>query len=116
MTVNTKVNNQWEQTMTHHGEQIMDGAEIHIRPARPDDVDWITALVPRLHEFGPPPRRGVGRSLLAAAGRWAEEAGYPRRGSRCTSLKATTAPGAWTSRRATSSSGAARLHEEAHRA
>ncbi len=28
-----------------------------IRPARPGDREWILALAPRLHEFGPPPWR-----------------------------------------------------------
>jgi ribosomal protein S18 acetylase RimI-like enzyme len=25
-----------------------------VRPAHPDDAPWVSALVPRLHEFGPP--------------------------------------------------------------
>jgi ribosomal protein S18 acetylase RimI-like enzyme len=32
---------------------------VHIRPARADDAGWILELVPRLHEFGPPPWRTV---------------------------------------------------------
>jgi GNAT superfamily N-acetyltransferase len=31
--------------------------ELRIRPATREDRDWIVALVPRLHEFGPPPWR-----------------------------------------------------------
>jgi ribosomal protein S18 acetylase RimI-like enzyme len=37
----------------------MMNAEIRIRTARPEDADWIVALAPRLHEFGPPPWREV---------------------------------------------------------
>ncbi|MEO8451841.1 MAG: hypothetical protein ABI647_18765, partial [Gemmatimonadota bacterium] len=37
----------------------MSDAEIHIRAVGPEDADWITALAPRLHEFGPPPWREV---------------------------------------------------------
>ena len=33
------------------------GGPFTIRPARSDDRDWILALAPRLHEFGPPPWR-----------------------------------------------------------
>src|ERR1041384_2701405 len=32
---------------------------ISLRPARVDDAEWIVALVPRLHEFGPPAWRTV---------------------------------------------------------
>lgn len=32
---------------------------IHIRSARPDDWPFIDRLIPRLHEFGPPPWRDV---------------------------------------------------------
>jgi len=34
-------------------------SSVHIRAARPDDLTWILELVPRLHEFGPPPWRTV---------------------------------------------------------
>ena len=30
---------------------------VSIRPARPGDREWILALAPRLHDFGPPPWR-----------------------------------------------------------
>jgi len=30
---------------------------VTIRPARPRDREWILALAPRLHDFGPPPWR-----------------------------------------------------------
>lgn len=38
---------------------------VRLRRARRDDVDWIVELVPRLHEFGPPPWRQVERMNAA---------------------------------------------------
>ena len=51
----------------------MSDADIHIRPARPDDTTWITALAPRMHEFGPPPWRDVGVMDNAVAAQWTRE-------------------------------------------
>jgi GNAT superfamily N-acetyltransferase len=42
----------------------MDG-DIRIRPAVASDREWILALVPRLHEFGPPPIRPLERMNAA---------------------------------------------------
>lgn len=36
-----------------------DSSSIAIRSARADDLAWIVELVPRLHEFGPPPWRTI---------------------------------------------------------
>jgi N-acetylglutamate synthase-like GNAT family acetyltransferase len=36
-----------------------ENSQVTIRRATSDDMDWILALVPRLHEFGPPPWRTV---------------------------------------------------------
>lgn len=47
----------------------MDVPQIGIRPARPEDAEWITTLAPRLHEFGPPPWRDrAGMDTAVAAG------------------------------------------------
>ena len=35
----------------------MSRPEWRVRPAEPADREWVLALVPRLHEFGPPPWR-----------------------------------------------------------
>ena len=63
--------------------------EISIRPAGTDDIGWIAALVPRLHEFGPPPgvrwppstlpalRWGSSRCVPTGITLRTEEAGYP---------------------------------------
>ena len=40
---------------------------LHIRPARPDDADWVRGLIPRLHEFGPPRYRSVDAMNAAEA-------------------------------------------------
>jgi ribosomal protein S18 acetylase RimI-like enzyme len=55
--------------------------EIRIRLARPDDVDWITALAPRLHEFGPPPWREVDAMNAAVQAGLARELASPSPGS-----------------------------------
>jgi ribosomal protein S18 acetylase RimI-like enzyme len=54
---------------------------IRIRPARPDDVSWMTPLAPRMHEFGPPPWREVGVMDDAVAVQWARELAAPTPGS-----------------------------------
>jgi ribosomal protein S18 acetylase RimI-like enzyme len=59
----------------------MTDADIRMRPARRDDVDWITALAPRMHEFGPPPWREVGAMDNAVAAQWARELANPTPGS-----------------------------------
>src|SRR5262245_56589116 len=59
----------------------MNGAEIRIRPARPDDAGWITALAPRLHEFGPPPWRDVDAMNASVAAGLARELADPTPGS-----------------------------------
>jgi ribosomal protein S18 acetylase RimI-like enzyme len=66
--------------------------DIRIRPARPDDAGWITALAPRMHEFGPPPWREVGVMNDAVAAQWARELAAPTPGS--TMLVAEDASGA----------------------
>ena len=55
--------------------------DIRMRPARRDDVDWITALAPRMHEFGPPPWRDAGVMDDAVAAQWARELADPTPGS-----------------------------------
>jgi len=59
----------------------MSNAEIHIRPAGRDDADWITALAPRLHEFGPPPWREVAAMNAAVAAGLGRELANPSPGS-----------------------------------
>jgi ribosomal protein S18 acetylase RimI-like enzyme len=59
----------------------MTDADIRMRPACRDDVDWITALAPRMHEFGPPPWREVGVMDDAVAAQWARELANPTPGS-----------------------------------
>jgi ribosomal protein S18 acetylase RimI-like enzyme len=59
----------------------MSDPEIRIRPARADDAGWITALAPRLHEFGPPPWREVGVMNEAVAAGLARELEDPSPGS-----------------------------------
>ncbi len=60
-------------TPMHHHEQ---SDALHVRPATPADREWIVALSPRLHEFGPPPWRpldvmnhAVARSIEAGLDR-----------------------------------------------
>jgi ribosomal protein S18 acetylase RimI-like enzyme len=55
--------------------------EIRIRPAGPDDTGWITALAPRLHEFGPPPWRDVADMNAAVVAGTARELAAPTSGS-----------------------------------
>lgn len=59
----------------------MSDAEIQIRPVRPEDADWITALAPRLHEFGPPPWREVAAMNASVAAGLAREIATPSPGS-----------------------------------
>ena len=59
----------------------MTGVDIRIRPTRPDDSDWITALAPRLHEFGPPPWRDVAEMDAAVAAGLARDLANPPPGS-----------------------------------
>jgi ribosomal protein S18 acetylase RimI-like enzyme len=59
----------------------MPEADVRMRPARPDDVDWVTTLAPRMHEFGPPPWREVGIMNDAVAAQWARELANPTPGS-----------------------------------
>jgi len=59
----------------------MSDVDVRIRAARPEDVDWITALAPRLHEFGPPPWREVAGMNAAVAAGLAREIGEPSPGS-----------------------------------
>lgn len=59
----------------------MTDADIHIRPGRSDDTGWITALAPRMHEFGPPPWREVRVMDDAVAEQWARELANPTPGS-----------------------------------
>lgn len=55
--------------------------EIRIRPARPDDSEWIMALVPRLHEFGPPPWHEVETMNATVRAALASELASPSAGS-----------------------------------
>jgi len=59
----------------------MSSAEFRIRPARPSDSDWITALAPRLHEFGPPPWREVADMNAAVAAGLARDLADPPPGA-----------------------------------
>jgi ribosomal protein S18 acetylase RimI-like enzyme len=59
----------------------MTDPETRIRPARPDDAGWITALAPRLHEFGPPPWRAVDVLNAAVQVQLARELKNPTPGS-----------------------------------
>jgi ribosomal protein S18 acetylase RimI-like enzyme len=59
----------------------MPDADLHIRPARPDDAGWITSLAPRMHEFGPPPWRDVSVMDDAVAAQWARELANSASGS-----------------------------------
>ncbi len=59
----------------------MTGAEVRIRPATPGDSGWITALAPRLHEFGPPPWREVASMDAAVQAGLARELENPTPGS-----------------------------------
>jgi GNAT superfamily N-acetyltransferase len=59
----------------------MADADIHIRPARSDDAGWITALAPRMHEFGPPAWRDLKVMDDAVAAQWAHELATPTPGS-----------------------------------
>src|SRR5689334_9973323 len=60
---------------------MTDHADIRIRPAKAQDTAWITALAPRMHEFGPPPWRDIGRMNDAVAAQWARELAHPTPGS-----------------------------------
>jgi ribosomal protein S18 acetylase RimI-like enzyme len=55
----------------------MTDTDLRIRPARADDAGWITALAPRMHEFGPPPWRDVSVMDEAVAAQWARELAAP---------------------------------------
>jgi GNAT superfamily N-acetyltransferase len=55
--------------------------EVGIRLARSEDASWIVALVPRLHEFGPPPWRAVEAMDAAVAEGIAAELAAPTTGS-----------------------------------
>ena len=59
----------------------MTESDIRIRPARADDTEWITALAPRMHEFGPPPWRDVQVMNNAVAQQWTYELTNPTAGS-----------------------------------
>jgi len=50
---------------------------VHIRPARPDDIGWITGLATRMHEFGPPPWREKSVMDAAVAVQWERELSNP---------------------------------------
>ena len=54
---------------------------ITIRPARPDDADWIIPLASRMHEFGPPPWREARVMDAAVAEQWSHELADPTPGS-----------------------------------
>jgi ribosomal protein S18 acetylase RimI-like enzyme len=56
-------------------------AEIRIRPAGPHDTGWITALAPRLHEFGPPPWREVADMDASVAAGLARDLANPKPGT-----------------------------------
>lgn len=60
---------------------MTDRPDIRMRPAEPRDTDWITALAPRMHEFGPPPWREVSVMNDAVAAQWARELANPTPGS-----------------------------------
>jgi ribosomal protein S18 acetylase RimI-like enzyme len=51
--------------------------ELRIRPAEHGDTVWITALAPRMHEFGPPPWRDASVMDDAVAAQWARELANP---------------------------------------
>ena len=59
----------------------MSNADVRIRPARPDDAEWIIPLGHRMHEFGPPPWRDVRVMDDAVATQWARELASPTAGS-----------------------------------
>ena len=59
----------------------MSDADVTIRPARPDDAEWIIPLGPRMHEFGPPRWRDVRVMDDAVAAQWARELASPTPGS-----------------------------------
>ena len=59
----------------------MTDVDVRTRPARRDDAGWITALAPRMHEFGPPPWREAGVMDRAVAAQWARELASPTPGS-----------------------------------
>ncbi|MGH7663378.1 MAG: GNAT family N-acetyltransferase [Gemmatimonadaceae bacterium] len=59
----------------------MNDVDVRIRPAHADDAGWITALAPRLHEFGPPPWREVAAMDAAVAAGLARELASPSPGS-----------------------------------
>jgi ribosomal protein S18 acetylase RimI-like enzyme len=40
---------------------------VHVRPASEQDEPWIRSLIPRLHEFGPPPYRDFAAMNAAEA-------------------------------------------------
>ena len=56
-------------------------ASVTIRPARPEDAEWIVPLGSRMHEFGPPPWRDVRVMDAAVAAQWARELANPTPGS-----------------------------------
>jgi len=56
-------------------------ANVTIRPARPEDAEWIVPLGSRMHEFGPPPWRDVRVMDAAVAAQWARELANPTPGS-----------------------------------
>ena len=56
----------------------MSRTEWRIRPAAPADREWILSIVPRLHEFGPPPWRPVARMDAAEIGAVAAALDDPR--------------------------------------
>jgi len=50
---------------------MSEAAPVRVRPASAADRDWILALAPRLHDFGPPPYRERGvmdRAVVASIG------------------------------------------------
>lgn len=54
---------------------------VHIRPATVADTDWITALAPRLHEFGPAPWRDVAAMNASVATGFAQDLADPTPGA-----------------------------------